>query len=80
MQLLPHGMQELLRMTLQGFCHQAENRPQRKTAAEQLIDQRKLLPMRLAQVRAGNPASQRLEYWVKSILVRSRNARRLPQS
>jgi hypothetical protein len=74
MQLLQRGMQEL-------------PRPQRKTASEQLMDQQELLPMRLARVRAGDPASGRLEYRVKSVLVRSasyssfaRNARGLPQS
>ena len=48
MQLLPRGMQELLR-------------PQRKTASEQLMGQQELLPMRLARVRAGDPTSGRLE-------------------
>jgi hypothetical protein len=74
MQLLPRGMQKL-------------PRPQRKTAPEQLMDQQELLPMRLARVRAGDPASGRLECCVKSVLGRSAsyssfagNARRLPQS
>jgi hypothetical protein len=52
MQLLPHGPQDLPRMTVQRFPHQSGNR-QRKTASEQLVDHKELLPMRLAQVRAG---------------------------
>ena len=51
------------------------------------MDQQELLPMRLTRVRAGDPASDRLGYRVKSVLGKSasyssfaRNARRLPQS
>ena len=70
MQLLPHGTQDLPRMTLHGFAP-TENPSQRKTASEQLIDHQELLPMRLAQVRAG---IRRRSVWgvsFKSILARS---------
>jgi hypothetical protein len=45
--------------------------PQRKTASEQLIDLQELLPMRLARVRAGDPASGRLDGCATSSLERS---------
>jgi len=51
MQLLPHGTQELPRIG--QFPPDLKSVPQRKTASEKLIDHQELLPMRLAQVRAG---------------------------
>jgi hypothetical protein len=54
--------------------------PQRKTASEQLMDQRELLPMRLARVRAGDPTSGRLECCVKSCLERSASIRPSPET
>jgi hypothetical protein len=63
MQLLPHGTQLLPPVNPARIPPQPGNRPQRKTASEQLIDHhRELLPTRLAQVRACDPAPVRLEY------------------